>query len=60
MNIFKKLFDHEYKELTRFKKIADKVIELDEEYSKLTDTELQSKTAEFKERLVKGETLEDI
>ena len=60
MNIFKKLFDHEYKELTRFKKIADKVIELDEEYSKLTDTELQSKTAEFKERLVNGETLEDI
>ena len=60
MNIFKKLFDHEYKELTRFKKIADKVIELDEEYSKLTDTELQSKTAEFKERLEKGETLEDI
>ena len=60
MNIFKKLFNHEYKELTRFKKIADKVIELDEEYSKLTDTELQSKTAEFKERLVKGETLEDI
>ena len=60
MNIFKKLFDHEYKELTRFKKIADKVIELDEEYSKLTDTELQNKTAEFKERLVKGETLEDI
>ena len=60
MNILKKLFDHEYKELTRFKKIADKVIELDEEYSKLTDTELQNKTAEFKERLVKGETLEDI
>ena len=33
---------------------------LDEEYSKLTDTELQSKTEEFKERLDKGETLEDI
>ena len=33
---------------------------LDEEYSKLTDTELQNKTEEFKERLNNGETLEDI
>ena len=60
MNILKKLFDHEYKELKKFTGIADKVMELDEEYSKLTDTELQNKTEEFKERLDKGETLEDI
>ena len=60
MNILKKLFDHEYKELKRFSGIAEKVMELDDEYSKLTDTELQSKTEEFKERLDKGETLDDI
>ena len=60
MNILKKLFDHEYKELKRFNGIAEQVMALDEEYSKLTDTELQSKTEEFKERLSKGETLEDI
>ena len=60
MNILRKLFDHEYKELKRFTAIADKIMDLDEEYSKLTDTELQSKTEQFKERLEKGETLDDI
>ena len=60
MNILKKLFDHEYKELKRFNSIAEKVMALDEEYSKLTDTELQNKTEEFRERLRNGETLEDI
>ena len=47
MSILKKLFDHEYKELRRFTKIADQVMALEEEYSKLTDTELQNKTEEF-------------
>ena len=60
MGILKRLFDHEYKELRRFSTIADKVMALDEEYSKLTDTELQNKTEEFRERLRNGETLEDI
>ena len=60
MNILKKLFDHEYKELRRFRTIADKVMSLEEEYSKLTDTELQDKTEQFKDRLSKGESLEDI
>ena len=60
MNILKKIFDHDYKELRRFDKIAHEIMDLDEEYSKLTDTELQNKTAEFKERLRNGETLEDI
>ncbi|MBQ6323370.1 MAG: preprotein translocase subunit SecA [Bacilli bacterium] len=60
MNVLKKLFDHEYRELKRFNIIANKVMALDEEYSKLTDTELQSKTEEFKERLKNGETLDDI
>ena len=60
MNFLKKLFDHEYKELTRFSAIADSVIALEEEYSKLTDDELKAKTTEFKQRLASGETLEDI
>ena len=60
MNFLKKIFDHEYKELERFQKIADEIDALDEEMSKLTDKELKAKTAEFKERLKKGETLEDI
>ena len=60
MGLLKKILDHEYKELKRFSKIADEIMALDEEYSKLTDTELQSKTEEFRERLDKGETLDDI
>ena len=60
MNFIKKLFDHEYKELKRFGLLADKVEALDEEYQKLSDKELQAKTQEFKDRLSKGETLEDI
>ncbi len=60
MKILRKLFDHEYKELKRFSKIADQVMELDEEMQKLTDTELKAKTEEFKEALKNGKTLDDI
>ena len=60
MNIFKKMFNHEYKEIERFKEIADQVEALDSEYSKLTDKQLKNKTNEFKKRLENGETLEDI
>ena len=60
LKIFKKMFDNEYKELERFKKIADEINALDGEYSKLTDSELADKTNEFKKRLESGATLEDI
>lgn len=60
MNLLKKLFDHEYKELNKFDALADQVIELDEEMQKLSDEELKNKTQEFKNRLKNGETLEDI
>ena len=60
MKFLRRLFDHEYKELKRFTAIADKVMALDEEYTKLTDEELKAKTEEFKKRLSEGETLDDI
>ena len=60
MNIFKKMFDHEYKELKRFEELADQVLALDSEMSKLTPLELKAKTSEFKSRLSEGETLDDI
>ena len=60
MKLLKKLFNHEYKELERFKKIADEVVALDSEYSKLSDKKLKAKTKEFQDRLANGETLEDI
>ena len=60
LKIFQKLFDNEYKELKRFKSIADQIEALDEEISKLSDEELKEYTNVFKERLEKGETLDDI
>ena len=60
MNIIKKIFDHDYKELNRFKKYADQIMALDEEFKKKTDEELKQNTISFKDRLAKGETLEDI
>jgi len=60
MNIFKKMFDHEYKEMNKFKKMADEIVALEDEYSKKTDDELKHHTEVFKERLSKGESLDDI
>jgi len=60
VNIFRSLFDHEYKELKKFSSLADKIEALDEEYTKLTDYELKAKTDEFKDRLKDGATLDDI
>ena len=60
MKFFKKIFDHEYKQLQKFRAIADKVMDLEEEYAALSDDELKAKTEEFKKRLADGETLEDI
>ena len=59
MKFLRKLFDHEYKELKRFTAIADKIIELDDEYGKLSDEELQAKTEEFKKRYP-GKTLASV
>ena len=60
LKIFKKMFDVEYKELKRFNEIANKIVALEEEYSNLSEGELSSKTADFKERLANGEDLEDV
>ena len=60
MNFLKKIFDHEYKELEKFKKYADQVMSLDEEMTNLSDQDLKNKTEEFRDRLRNGETLEDI
>ena len=60
MNIFKKLFDHNYKELEKFSALADKIELLDEEYQKLSDYELAAKTDEFKKRYSDGESLDSL
>ncbi len=60
MKFLKKIFDHEYKELEKFKQLADKIDNLDEEMSKCSDEELRNKTNIFKDRIKNGETIEDV
>ena len=48
------------RELKRIYPIADKVMALEAEMQKKTDRELRGMTDKFKERLAKGETLDDI
>ena len=61
MNIIQKIFGtHSQNELKRVYPIADAVMAMDEDMQKLSDEELKAKTKEFKERLEKGETLDDI
>ncbi len=60
LKFLKKMFDHEYKELDKFKDIANQVFELDEKYKKMTDKQLQSMTEKLKKRLSAGENLDDL
>ena len=61
MGLLTKLFgDYSTKEIKRIRPLCDKVLKLEDEFSKLTDEQLQAKTPEFKQRLANGETLDDI
>ena len=60
LGFLKKIFDHEYKELKKFKLIADEVFELDDKYKKMTDKQLQGCTNKLKKRLKDGEMVDDI
>lgn len=48
------------KEVKKMRKIVDHINDLEPNYVKLSDANLVSKTDEFKRRLQKGETLDDI
>ena len=61
MGLIQKIFGtHSENELKRIYPIADAIEALDEQMHSLSDAELKDKTREFKERLSKGETLDDI
>lgn len=61
MKLIDKIFGtHSQRELKRIEPIVQKVESFDEAMQKLSDEELKHKTVEFKERLQKGETLDDI
>ena len=61
MSLFEKVFGtHSDKELKKIYPIVDKIEALDSTMQALSDEELKAKTPEFKERLEKGETLDDL
>ena len=61
MGFMEKIFgDLNEKEVKRIGKIVDKVEALDEQMQALSDEELRGKTAEFRQRIADGETLDDL
>ena len=61
MGLFDKLFGtRSQRELKKIQPIVDKILGLENEYRNLSEDALRGKTAEFKARLEKGETLDDI
>ena len=61
MKLLEKVFGtHSSRELKRIMPLVDKIEELRPSMQALTDEELKAKTAEYKERLSKGETLDDL
>ena len=61
MSILEKIFGKQNdKEVNKLMKIVDVIEDLEPSIKGLTDEQLQSKTQEFKERLAKGETLDDL
>ena len=60
MKLFKSIFDYETKELKKIDKLVDAIEALDLDMQKLKDKDFRAKTDEFKSRLEKGETLDDI
>ena len=61
MGLFSKIFGTpSQRELKKIQPMVDKILGLEEEYKNLSEEALKAKTQEFKERLAKGETLDDI
>ena len=61
MGLLEKIFGtHSENELKRIYPIVDHIEVLEPQMKELSDAELKDKTREFKERLAKGETLDDI
>ena len=59
-NILKRWVESDKRVIRRLDKIANKVEAYADEYAKLSDTDLQAKTPEFRERYKEGESLDDL
>jgi len=55
-----KLFDSNEKEINRLKPLVKLISDLEPQFQGLSDDDLKAKTAQFKQRLSEGETLDDL
>lgn len=60
LKIFSKILDVNAREVERIEKIVEKINSFEPEVKKLKDKDFVKKTNDFKERLEKGETLNDL
>ncbi len=61
MGLISKIFGtRSEREIKKIQPIVDKILGMEAEFAALSQAELQGKTAQFKERLAKGEELDDI
>lgn len=60
LGMLKKVFDPNKRQIARLEKIANEIDALGPKMAQLSDDELRQKTEEFKARLEKGETLDDL
>ncbi len=60
MSVLGRIFDSNEAELRRLKKVVVKINALEAGTKALSDDALRGRTAEFRDRLAKGETLDDI
>ncbi len=61
MGLMEKVFGtHSQRELKKIEPIVQKVMSLEDSYSKLTDDQLKAKTTEFKKRYADGESLDSL
>ncbi|HEY9581780.1 MAG TPA: accessory Sec system translocase SecA2, partial [Savagea sp.] len=60
LSFIKNLFNADVKQLRQYRKIVDKINHLESKYEPLTDAQLRLKTAEFKQQLADGATIQSI
>ena len=61
MGLFTKIFGtRSQREIRQIQPTVDKILGMEDAYKHLSEAELKAKTAEFKDRLAKGETLDDL
>ena len=60
MKVLSRLFDQNERDVARLRRMVDVTSSLEPGYKSMSDAELQSETAEFRQRLANGQKMEDI